>query len=451
VRGIKRMNNRVFVWLFCFIIAYAVLSCSGLAFAAGLEVSVQGGNWNIGTLPPNGTAQRLTCSGYLDSAGNCWFLGSSSATCDATCSTHGGCYAADWNDNTSCTICMNQYGGTNCGGSSTGARPSKDGSSCYYRIAGNAQHCDYYTGSSQRLCVCQEGPWKVTGSSDGTEDIDIKVSSTGAWYPSSATSSVNQFVLKIDNASGMYVDTTIKRLKDDLTQAQTYSFGLWFQAPITGSESGNHTLTVTLIARNYVGPCGGYKDSNGLCWYQGNTAESCDTACATHGGCNIGNWNDNTSCTVCHYFQGGTCVSQANTFVPHYYIGGECRYRSGANQACSVGYVNMKRQCVCNTGSVPSYSYGGYVWYKGEVGQTCNTVCSAHGASCVSGDWNDDASCTVCTYLFSDKAGCNSIYGDSTNPAISSVNWNCYTRASGYSQDCAASVSYMIRFCACTW
>lgn len=99
--------------------------------------------------------------------------------------------------------------------------------------------------------------WTVTGSSDGTEDILIKVSSTGNWSASTDGNqgTTNVFVLREDNSTSLVIPGTDVTLISTLgAQPTTDSFGLWFKAPITGSEEGAHTLTVTLTATNWTPP-----------------------------------------------------------------------------------------------------------------------------------------------------------------------------------------------------
>ena len=96
--------------------------------------------------------------------------------------------------------------------------------------------------------------WTVTGSSDGSEDILVNVSSTGSWTASTdggqATEDV--FVLREDTSGGLVIPGSNATLKTGLgIQPATYSFGLWFKAPISTSEEGAHTLTVTLTAANH--------------------------------------------------------------------------------------------------------------------------------------------------------------------------------------------------------
>ncbi len=100
--------------------------------------------------------------------------------------------------------------------------------------------------------------WTVTNNnSSGTEDVLIQVTSTGAWTASTdATLTNNEFLLRKDNTSGQIITGTDGALITGLVNNGTYSFGLYFKSPPSGSELGAHTLTVTLTATNWVFACG---------------------------------------------------------------------------------------------------------------------------------------------------------------------------------------------------
>ena len=96
--------------------------------------------------------------------------------------------------------------------------------------------------------------WTVTGSSDGTEDVYIKVTGTN-WDPAAA-SGTNQFILKHD-VSGSWGSAITNSgngilLKGSLEVSGTQDFDLQFTAPSSGNEGVEQTLTVTLAATNYV-------------------------------------------------------------------------------------------------------------------------------------------------------------------------------------------------------
>lgn len=105
-------------------------------------------------------------------------------------------------------------------------------------------------------------------------------------------------------------------------------------------------------------PCGGY-ESGGYCWYYGGLGQSCNTACATHGGCVAANWNDDASCTIGKYLtagpmQCGVCSSAAVTAAPYTretsYV--TCYYRAGGtsqNCATTVYFADEQRICACES------------------------------------------------------------------------------------------------------
>ncbi len=100
--------------------------------------------------------------------------------------------------------------------------------------------------------------WTITNDSGGTEDVNIKVATTGTWTASTdGTQTTGKFVLRKDSSTGQVITATDGSLVTSLTNNSTNSFGLYFKAPPTGSEEGAHTLTVTLTATNWVFACGG--------------------------------------------------------------------------------------------------------------------------------------------------------------------------------------------------
>lgn len=92
--------------------------------------------------------------------------------------------------------------------------------------------------------------WTVTNDSGGTENVSINVSSTGTWTASTdgTQSAIDKFVLKKDSSAGTIITATDQTLVSNLANAGTSSFGLYFETPISGSEQGAHTLTITLTA-----------------------------------------------------------------------------------------------------------------------------------------------------------------------------------------------------------
>ena len=71
--------------------------------------------------------------------------------------------------------------------------------------------------------------------------------------------------------------------------------------------------------------CGGYVATDGLggsaCWYYAGAVNiSCDTVCATHGGCVVGNWNDGDNYANCavgkHFDDRGACGIEGGSYAP---------------------------------------------------------------------------------------------------------------------------------------
>lgn len=88
----------------------------------------------------------------------------------------------------------------------------------------------------------------------------------------------------------------------------------------------------------------------GYCWYGGESNQSCDSACASHGGCIASNWNDETY-EVCDYFTDPSSYGTAFTNAAPQYISAttQCAKRfSAISQSCAAapgpGYY---RFCAC--------------------------------------------------------------------------------------------------------
>jgi len=114
------------------------------------------------TLP----ATVYCCGGYIASdccsgcagQGNgnaCWREAALVTTCTNACASYGGCVAANWNDNTSCSVCKYYHPGISCATSSSGAGPMWGGENvCHYRVSSVNQSCGANTGGDRRMCVC---------------------------------------------------------------------------------------------------------------------------------------------------------------------------------------------------------------------------------------------------------------------------------------------------------
>ena len=192
--------------------------------------------------------------------------------------------------------------------------------------------------------------WTVTGSSDGTEDVYIKVTGTN-WDPAAA-SGTNQFILKHD-VSGSWGSAITNSgngilLKGSLEVSGTQDFDLQFTAPGSGNEGVEQTLTVTLTATDWEGPmCGGYLNE-GNCWYLGGAGESCDTVCGSHGGCK-GAYSDASDCQILEAL-GANCVVcsvAAAPAKPGWTTTIYCYYNA-ADWSSSAVLSNFRRLCVCN-------------------------------------------------------------------------------------------------------
>lgn len=191
--------------------------------------------------------------------------------------------------------------------------------------------------------------WTVTGSSDGTEDVYIKVTGQD-WSPGSSAGS-DQFILKHDVSESWGSAITNSgngiELKGSLEAGGTQDFDLQFTAP-TGGTEGAETLTVTLTATNWEGPpaCDGYLYDD-KCWYLGELTESCDTVCSSHGGCK-GAYSDTSDCQILNALgvSCGTCTGGASTFKPGV-IGTFCHY-NGESWSSSATFGSFRRLCVCN-------------------------------------------------------------------------------------------------------
>lgn len=93
--------------------------------------------------------------------------------------------------------------------------------------------------------------WTINGSSDGLEDINATVNSTGNWTPG-ATSQNNTFVLKAANMT-QAITLTPTTIYTNLPKGSNFTTGFNFTAP-SGGEQGPHTMTVKLTAWRWRSP-----------------------------------------------------------------------------------------------------------------------------------------------------------------------------------------------------
>lgn len=199
--------------------------------------------------------------------------------------------------------------------------------------------------------------WTITNDSNGTEDVLIKVTSSGTWTASSdGTQTVNdKFVLRKDNSTGQILTATDWTLAASLANNGTNSFGLYFKTPPTGSEQGDHTLTVTLTATNWLAPCDGWRYA-GYCWYESNLGATCSSTCETHGGCVAPTVTQQTSYDVCLHFEPTfstwcyTDISRCDASPKAYIAAGYCHACCNTwTSLCSSFDASDKRQCACNS------------------------------------------------------------------------------------------------------
>lgn len=98
------------------------------------------------------------CSGCAGQGGDaCWRKGVLGDSCDTVCSSYGECIAAQWNDDTNCTVGSHFYPGYDCLGTDHSYNPGYySGQPTYtrYRNAGNNTSCTAGYGLYERFCVC---------------------------------------------------------------------------------------------------------------------------------------------------------------------------------------------------------------------------------------------------------------------------------------------------------
>ncbi|XOA42700.1 MAG: hypothetical protein ACKKMO_02720 [Candidatus Nealsonbacteria bacterium] len=101
-------------------------------------------------------------------------------------------------------------------------------------------------------------------------------------------------------------------------------------------------------------------------------------------------------------------------------------------------------------GSSPNYLA---CWYQGNVGESCDTACSSHDASCVAENWNDDLDCRVCKY-WTPEAICIGQTGlTEGHPWYYNflLQNKCVGRKSTVKQACNNTSSFGERQCVCSW
>ncbi len=180
--------------------------------------------------------------------------------------------------------------------------------------------------------------WTVTGASDGSEDVDIRVNNSGSWSPSGDgnAGAVNQFGLRITNSGGTPITNSDTRLNSNLQRNANFTFGLWFKTPPLGSEAGSHSLTVTLTAKNFVQWCSGGWNYGGWCWRPSPSHDShhwfsCDYVCYNYHGKGYCDYSG-----IAHYMY--THHGGAAAVVCHYANHHHCYFHYGSHCHMSMAY-----------------------------------------------------------------------------------------------------------------
>lgn len=93
--------------------------------------------------------------------------------------------------------------------------------------------------------------WTVHASSDGTEDIWVKVSDTGGWTAGGASNDRDTYGLKETTVDPDHAITGENTLWKDDAASGDHPFALWFQAPSSWTTTGDHTFTVTLTVSDW--------------------------------------------------------------------------------------------------------------------------------------------------------------------------------------------------------
>jgi len=103
----------------------------------------------------SGAACMGSCAGWVN-AGYCWYNGATQASCNTTCSTHGGVAGGtcDWTgDPINCSTCLHFYSTATCPQSLPYAPYHTNSNVCYYHSGGNS-NCDYTAIGMNPQCAC---------------------------------------------------------------------------------------------------------------------------------------------------------------------------------------------------------------------------------------------------------------------------------------------------------
>lgn len=240
-----------------------------------------------------------------------------------------------------------------------------------------------------------------------------------------------------------------------------------------------------------TGPCNGTQ-VGGFCWYLGSPNQTCDTVCAAHAStCNIngtsgyaGAGGTAANCNaVLDAMNLGTAPNASTMHEGYAGYGGGCSVNYGINQrihwngytACDARDSVNANVCACDPSSQPTNTptptpvpptatpgcggaqVGGFCWYLGGQGQSCDAVCSARGSTCnlagtdYAGGGGTAAECNaVLDALHLGTVPASTMVEGGSSPHGCSVDYGFFQRVhfSGMTS-CAASDALMGRACAC--
>jgi len=170
-------------------------------------------------------------------------------------------------------------------------------------------------------------PVYVQASGDGNPEINIDA---GGWTTSGFISSGQTLQLRLTSAAGS-VETSSALLN-------------------IGTSAAEWTVT-TLNTACVGGSLGGF------CWHAGANSQSCDTACASFGGCNLegtrdfaGSGGTNANCATVLSFLGlgSGSVWPSGPGNMGCFFDGFIRWRDYST-TCAGSYSSARRACACNT------------------------------------------------------------------------------------------------------
>ncbi len=121
-----------------------------------------------------------------------------------------------------------------------------------------------------------------------------------------------------------------------------------------------------------------------------------------------------------------------------------------AGFSCSINEIcndNIDNDCdgIAEDGCPGVYEYGGYLWYYGDKGQSCDFVCNSKGLNCLQSNWNDNG-CNVLAHFTT----CSKCDPSNWQQAPMKIGSACYSRYDTIAQSCSSSSSTASRVCACS-